>query len=209
MTTSSDLMHLSPQILLNAYSQGLFPMSDSADDPDFYWVSPAVRGIIPLDDFHLPRSLKKVISQHRFEIRINTSFVKVMQECAKATDTRPSTWINRTILGAYQQLHEVGHAHSIEAWRDDQLVGGLYGVTLGAGFFGESMFSHQTDASKVCLAYLVKHMKSLNYFLLDTQFTTDHLKRFGAIDISKDEYLDLLFKRYVIPRHSVRLDFSL
>lgn len=192
MTTSSDQMLLTPEILLSAYSQGLFPMSESIDDPDFFWVSPEMRGIIPLDEFHIPRSLKKVISQQRFEIRINTSFGKVMDECAKATDTRPSTWINKIILDAYQQLHEVGHAHSIEAWRDDQLVGGLYGVSLRAGFFGESMFSRETDASKICLTYLVKHMKNLNYKLLDTQFTTDHLKRFGAIDIPNEEYLDLL-----------------
>lgn len=192
MTTSSDQMLLTPQILLSAYSQGLFPMSDSVDDPDFFWVSPETRGIIPLDEFHIPRSLKKVISKQRFEIRINTSFDKVMEECAKATGTRPSTWINKIILDAYQQLHKVGHAHSIEAWRDDQLVGGLYGVSLRGGFFGESMFSRETDASKTCLAYLVKHMKELNYILLDTQFTTDHLKRFGAIDILRDEYLDLL-----------------
>lgn len=192
MTTSSDQMLLTPEILLSAYSQGLFPMSESVDDPDFFWVSPETRGIIPLDEFHIPRSLKKVISQQRFEIRINTSFDKVMDECARATDTRPSTWINKIILNAYQQLHKIGHAHSVEAWRDDQLVGGLYGVSLRAGFFGESMFSRETDASKVCLAYLVKHMKTLNYKLLDTQFTTDHLKRFGAIDIPNEEYLDLL-----------------
>lgn len=192
MTNSSDQMPLSPQILLSAYSQGLFPMSDSYDDPDFFWVSPELRGIIPLEAFHVPRSLKKVISQNRFEIRINTSFADVMRECAKATQNRPSTWINQIILNAYQQLHEVGHAHSIEAWRENTLAGGLYGVSLRAGFFGESMFSRETDASKVCLAYLVKHMKRLNYILLDTQFTTDHLKRFGAIDIPREDYLDLL-----------------
>lgn len=192
MTVSSDQMLLSPEILLSAYSQGLFPMSDSVDDPDFFWVSPEVRGIIPLDKFHTPRSLKKVISQQRFEIRINTNFKTVMEECAKPTDTRPSSWINQIILDAYLELHQIGHAHSIEAWRDNRLVGGLYGVSLGAGFFGESMFSRETDASKVCLAYLVKHMKELNYILLDTQFTTDHLKRFGAIDIPRDEYSDLL-----------------
>lgn len=192
MASSSDQMPLTPQVLLSAYSQGLFPMSDSIDDPDFFWVSPETRGIIPLDEFHIPRSLKKIITQQRFEIRINTCFNDVMEECAKATDTRPSTWINKIILDAYQQLHEIGHAHSIEAWRDGKLVGGLYGVSLRAGFFGESMFSRETDASKTCLAYLVKHMKNLNYKLLDTQFTTDHLKRFGAIDIPRDEYLDLL-----------------
>ncbi|MEW7008355.1 leucyl/phenylalanyl-tRNA--protein transferase [Lentilitoribacter sp. EG35] len=192
MTTSSDHMPLSPEILLSAYSQGLFPMSDSADDPDCFWVKPEIRGIIPLDQFHIPRSLKKVIAQRKFDIRINTRFDDVMKECAKETGNRPSTWINRTIYEAYLQLHKVGHAHSIEAWRNNQLVGGLYGVSLGAGFFGESMFTRETDASKVCLAYLVKHLKKLNYILLDTQFTTDHLKRFGAIDIPNDEYLSLL-----------------
>ncbi len=194
MTKQTDKMMLTPQILLKAYSCGLFPMSESADDPELFWVDPEVRGIIPLDQFHIPRSLKKVINRNVFEIKINTAFARVMRECAKETDDRPTTWINDTILKLYQDLYTSGHAHSIEAWKDDELVGGLYGVSLGSAFFGESMFSRETDASKVCLAFLVKHMIKNNFTLLDTQFTTDHLMRFGAIDISRDEYAILLSK---------------
>ncbi len=188
MTRQTDKLMLTPQILLKAYSCGLFPMSESADDPELFWVDPEVRGIIPLDQFHTPRSLKKVINRGVFDIRVNSAFGQVMRECAKATDDRPSTWINDTILKLYQELHETGHAHSVEAWKDGKLVGGLYGVSLGSAFFGESMFSRATDASKVCLAFLVKHMIKKSFTLLDTQFTTDHLMRFGAIDISRDEY---------------------
>lgn len=188
MTRQSDKLMLTPQILLKAYSCGLFPMSESADDPELFWVDPEVRGIIPLDQFHTPRSLKKVINRNVFDIKINSAFGQVMRECAKETDDRPSTWINDTILKLYQELHETGHAHSVEAWKDGNLVGGLYGVSLGSAFFGESMFSRATDASKVCLAFLVNHMKNNGFTLLDTQFTTDHLMRFGAIDISRDQY---------------------
>lgn len=194
MTKQTDKMMLTPQILLKAYSCGLFPMSESADDPELFWVDPEVRGIIPLDQFHIPRSLKKVINRNVFEIKINTAFARVMRECAKETDDRPTTWINDTILKLYQDLYTSGHAHSIEAWKDGELVGGLYGVSLGSAFFGESMFSRETNASKVCLAFLVKHMIKNNFTLLDTQFTTDHLMRFGAIDISRDEYAILLSK---------------
>lgn len=194
MTKQTDKMMLTPQILLKAYSCGLFPMSESADDPELFWVDPEVRGIIPLDQFHIPRSLKKVINRNVFEIKINTAFARVMRECAKETDDRPTTWINDTILKLYQDLFVSGHAHSVEAWKDGELVGGLYGVSLGSAFFGESMFSRETDASKVCLAFLVKHMIKNKFTLLDTQFTTDHLMRFGAIDISRDEYAILLSK---------------
>lgn len=194
MTKQTDKMMLTPQILLKAYSCGLFPMSESADDPELFWVDPEVRGIIPLDQFHVPRSLKKVINRNVFEIKINTAFARVMRECAKETDDRPTTWINDTILKLYHDLFVSGHAHSIEAWKDGELVGGLYGVSLGSAFFGESMFSRETDASKVCLSFLVKHMIKNKFTLLDTQFTTDHLMRFGAIDISRDEYAILLSK---------------
>lgn len=185
---------LTPQILLKAYSCGLFPMSESADDPELFWVDPEIRGIIPLDQFHIPKSLKKAINRNTFEIKINSDFGAVMRACAEETTDRPTTWINDTILDLYQGLHETGHAHSVEAWQDQKLVGGLYGVSLGSAFFGESMFSRVTDASKICLTYLVKHMIKNDFTLLDTQFTTDHLKRFGAIDIPRDEYGILLSK---------------
>jgi leucyl/phenylalanyl-tRNA--protein transferase len=201
MTKQTDKMMLTPQILLKAYSCGLFPMSESADDPELFWVDPEVRGIIPLDKFHIPRSLKKVINRGIFDIKINTDFPQVMRECAKETDDRPTTWINDTILKLYHELHLTGHAHSIEAWKDGELVGGLYGVSLGSAFFGESMYSRVTDASKVCLAFLVKYMIKNNFTLLDTQFTTDHLIRFGAVDIPRDVYSILLSKAMEV--HSI------
>ncbi|MEP2978636.1 MAG: leucyl/phenylalanyl-tRNA--protein transferase [Lentilitoribacter sp.] len=207
MTKQTDKIMLTPQILLKAYSCGLFPMSESADDPELFWVDPEVRGIIPLDKFHTPRSLKKVINRGIFEIRINSDFALVMRECARETDDRPTTWINDTILKLYYDLHLTGHAHSIEAWKDGELVGGLYGVSLGAAFFGESMFSRATDASKVCLAFLVKHMNKNNFTLLDTQFTTDHLIRFGAVDIPRDEYTILLSKAMEV--HSIPFNPSM
>jgi leucyl/phenylalanyl-tRNA--protein transferase len=201
MSKQTDKMMLTPQILLKAYSCGLFPMSESADDPELFWVDPEVRGIIPLDKFHIPRSLKKVINRGIFDIKINTDFPQVMRECAKETDDRPTTWINDTILKLYHELHLTGHAHSIEAWKDGELVGGLYGVSLGSAFFGESMYSRVTDASKVCLAFLVKYMIKNNFTLLDTQFTTDHLIRFGAVDIPRDVYSILLSKAMEV--HSI------
>lgn len=183
---------ITPQLLLKAYSCGLFPMAESADDPDIFWVEPEVRGIIPLDEFHVPRSLAKVVRQRRFDIRIDTAFPAVIDDCAAVTGTRPSTWINGTIRQLYVDLHHLHHAHSVEAWRDGRLVGGLYGVSLGAAFFGESMFSRETDASKVCLVHLVDRLRARGYRLLDAQFTTEHLKRFGAVDVPRRAYDALL-----------------
>lgn len=185
-------LQLDSQTLLNAYASGVFPMSDSADDPEIFWVQPKERGIIPLDDFHVPAKLAKTIRQRRFEIRVNHSFAEIMRACAEATGDRPSTWINETIFEAYCELHRIGHCHSVEAWSENKLVGGLYGVTLGGVFFGESMFSRQTDASKVCLVILVERLRARGFTLLDTQFTTDHLKRFGAVDVPRKEYEKLL-----------------
>lgn len=179
---------VTPDLLLRAYSIGLFPMSESAEDPDIYWVQPEIRGIIPLDKFHVSKSLSKHIRQQPFDIRINTAFELVMRACAEPVENRPSTWINAKILDLYCQLHAMGHAHSVEAWEGDELVGGLYGVSLGAAFFGESMFSRRTNASKICLVNLVERLKSRHFKLLDTQFTTDHLKTFGAIDMPKAQY---------------------
>ena len=150
---------ITPQLLLKAYSCGLFPMAELADDPELFWVEPEMRGVIPLDRFHVPRSLAKVVRSGRFELRRDTAFEEVMAECAAATADRPSTWINSTIRRLYSDLFHLGHAHTVEAWRDDRLVGGLYGVSLGAAFFGESMFSRETDASKVCLVHLVDHLR--------------------------------------------------
>lgn len=183
---------ITPQLLLKAYSCGLFPMAESADDPEIFWVEPEMRGIIPLDDFHVPRSLAKVVRQRRFDIRFDTAFPAIIDECAAVSRTRPSTWINGTIRQLYVDLFHLGHAHSVEAWRDGRLVGGLYGVSLGAAFFGESMFSRETDASKVCLVHLVERLRLRGYRLLDAQFTTEHLKRFGAVDITRRIYDNVL-----------------
>ncbi|MBL0374809.1 leucyl/phenylalanyl-tRNA--protein transferase [Rhizobium sp. KVB221] len=185
---------LTPEILLRAYSAGLFPMAESADDPDIYWVQPELRGVIPLDAFHVSHSLQKSIRKRIFDIRFDTAFDSVMEHCAEATSDRPSTWINPLILTLYKELHRMGYAHSVEAWEGDTLVGGLYGVTLGSAFFGESMFSRRTDASKICLVHLVERLQQQGFALLDTQFTTEHLKTFGAIDVPRKAYEKLLEK---------------
>ena len=183
---------ITPDVLLRAYSIGLFPMADSADDPEIFWVEPEVRGILPLDAFHVSRSLRKAMKQSSLDIRVNTAFEAVMAGCAQEADDRPSTWINSTIRQLYTDLHRMGHAHSVEAFEGDELVGGLYGVSLGAAFFGESMFSRRTNASKICLVHLVERLNARAFRLLDTQFTTEHLKTFGAVDVAKDDYLKLL-----------------
>jgi leucyl/phenylalanyl-tRNA--protein transferase len=183
---------ITPEILLRAYSIGLFPMAESADDPEIFWVEPETRGVLPLDEFHVSKSLAKVIRKNPFDLRVDTDFEGVMALCAAPADDRPSTWINSTIRKLYSELHRMGHAHSVEAWESDELIGGLYGVSLGSAFFGESMFSRRTNASKICLVHLVERLKAKGFTLLDTQFTTEHLKTFGAIDIPKDEYLALL-----------------
>ncbi|MEZ2130331.1 MULTISPECIES: leucyl/phenylalanyl-tRNA--protein transferase [unclassified Sinorhizobium] len=183
---------ITPEILLRAYSIGLFPMAESADDPEIFWVEPELRGVIPLGDFHVSKSLAKAIRQKPFDVRFDTNFDGVIAACAEATSDRPSTWINQTIKGLYSTLHRMGHAHSVEAWEGEKLVGGLYGVSLGSAFFGESMFSRRTNASKICLVYLVERLQKKGFTLLDTQFTTEHLKTFGAIDVPKDDYARLL-----------------
>ncbi|MFL0693732.1 MAG: leucyl/phenylalanyl-tRNA--protein transferase [Agrobacterium tumefaciens] len=185
---------ITPELLLRAYSIGMFPMSESADDPELFWVEPDIRGIIPLDEFHVSKSLQKAIRKAPFDIRFDTAFDQVVAKCAEAADDRPSTWINQTIRDLYSALHRLGHAHSVEAWEGDELVGGLYGVTLGSAYFGESMFSRRTNASKICLVHLVERLRERRFTLLDTQFTTEHLKTFGAVDIPKAEYGVLLDK---------------
>lgn len=183
---------ITPELLLRAYSIGMFPMSESADDPELFWVEPDIRGIIPLDDFHVSKSLQKAIRKAPFDIRFDTAFDQVVAKCAEAAEDRPSTWINQTIRDLYSALHRLGHAHSVEAWEGAELVGGLYGVTLGSAYFGESMFSRRTNASKICLVHLVERLRERGFTLLDTQFTTEHLKTFGAVDIPKAEYGVLL-----------------
>jgi leucyl/phenylalanyl-tRNA--protein transferase len=185
---------ITSDVLLRAYSIGLFPMAESADDPEIFWVEPELRGILPLDAFHASRSLMKAVRRKPFDIRYDTCFEAVMAGCAAEAPDRPSTWINSTIRTLYTELHHRGHAHSVEAFEGEELVGGLYGVSLGSAFFGESMFSRRTNASKICLVHLVERLTARGFTLLDTQFTTEHLKTFGAIDVPKDEYLKLLAK---------------
>lgn len=185
---------ITPELLLRAYSIGMFPMSDSADDPELFWVEPEIRGIIPLDEFHVSASLSKAMRKRPFDIRFDTAFDQVVDKCAEAAPDRPSTWINQTIRELYGALHRLGHAHSVEAFEGDELVGGLYGVTLGSAYFGESMFSRRTNASKICLVHLVERLRERGFTLLDTQFTTEHLKTFGAVDIPKEAYGLLLDK---------------
>jgi leucyl/phenylalanyl-tRNA---protein transferase len=179
---------LTPDLLLRAYAGGVFPMAENADDEDIFWVEPKRRGIIPLDGFHIPKSLAKTVRQDRFEVRINTAFADVMAGCAESRPERPQTWINPAIRAGYEALHEIGHAHSVECWRDGHLAGGLYGVSLRSAFFGESMFSRQTDASKVALVHLIARLRAGGFLLLDSQFLTDHLAQFGAREISKKDY---------------------
>jgi leucyl/phenylalanyl-tRNA---protein transferase len=181
-----------PELLLRAYATGVFPMAESAEDPEVFWVRPETRGIIPLDAFHVPRRLARVVRQGRFDISFDTDFPAVIAGCAEAGRERANTWINRPIRESYQILFDRGHCHTVEARRGGMLVGGLYGVTLGGAFFGESMFSRERDASKVCLVHLVEHLRKQGFTLLDTQFTTEHLKRFGAIDIPRARYEKLL-----------------
>jgi leucyl/phenylalanyl-tRNA--protein transferase len=197
--TRSKEPEMTPDLLLRAYSIGLFPMADSADDPEIFWVEPEMRGIIPLDTFHVSRSLAKTIRKSPFIIRRDTAFAAVMDGCAAPAPDRPTTWINGKIRGLYTALHRMGHAHSVEAWDGEDLVGGLYGVSLGAAFFGESMFSRRTDASKICLVHLVEHLRDRGFILLDTQFTTEHLKSFGAIDVPKAAYAAMLEKAVALP----------
>ena len=183
---------LTPEILLRAYAEGLFPMAERRDDPSLYWVSPENRGLIPLDGFHIPRRLARTVKSGRYEVTADRAFSAVMRACAAPAEGREQTWINDEILRLYAALHASGHAHSVECWQAGELVGGLYGVCLGAAFFGESMFSRARDASKVALVHLVEALRRGGFLLLDTQFLTRHLATFGAFEVPRDAYLVLL-----------------
>lgn len=180
---------LTPELLLCAYASGIFPMANDRDDPTIQWIDPHQRGIIPLDAYHVPRSVRKLLRQQRFEIRTNSAFEAVITACAECRDDRPRTWLNDELITLYCALHDRHYAHSVECWIDDRLVGGAYGLSLGGAFFGESMFSRVRDASKVALVDLIERLNLGGYCLLDTQFVTDHLKRFGAIEIPREAYL--------------------
>jgi leucyl/phenylalanyl-tRNA--protein transferase len=184
---------VTPEDVLEAYCHGLFPMAESADDPDIFWVSPEVRGIIPLECFHAPRSLLKQIRQKTFTITFNQAFDAVIEGCAATGKGRKKTWINGQIQALYTQLHRMGFAHSAECWgQDGQLAGGLYGIAIRGAFFGESMFSRVPNASKVALVHLVRHLRQQGFVLLDCQFTNPHLLQFGCIEVPRDDYHSLL-----------------
>jgi leucyl/phenylalanyl-tRNA--protein transferase len=189
MTRHGDAdFEITPEVLLKAYACGIFPMAESADDPSLFWVEPERRGILPLDHFHVPRRLARTVRADRFTMRVDTAFDQVLDACAAPARGRRKTWINARIRRLYGELFARGHCHSVEAWRDGRLVGGLYGVTLRRAFFGESMFHREADASKVCLVHLVARLKRGGFALLDAQFLTEHLATFGAIEIDRAEY---------------------
>ena len=185
---------ITADLLLRAYAAGFFPMAERRDSPSLFWVSPEERGIVPLDTFHIPKRLGRVVKSDRFEVRVDTAFPDVIAACAEPRPGHPESWINSEIVSLYCELHARGSAHSVECWRNGRLVGGLYGVQLGAAFFGESMFSLERDASKMALVHLVARLKRGGFRLLDAQFFTAHLAQFGAISIPRDEYLHRLDK---------------
>ncbi|WP_108680877.1 leucyl/phenylalanyl-tRNA--protein transferase [Methyloceanibacter sp. wino2] len=193
MTSLDDVtIEITPQVLLKAYSCGIFPMAESADNNALYWIEPERRGILPLDAVHVSRSLAKTIRRGGYEVRIDNDFDAVIDGCAEPRSGRRSTWINSRIRSLYGELFALGHCHTVEVWQDGALTGGLYGVHLGRAFFGESMFSRARDTSKIALVYLVARLKYGGFTLLDTQFITDHLAQFGAIEISRQVFQQLL-----------------
>jgi leucyl/phenylalanyl-tRNA--protein transferase len=183
-----EMPNLTPELILRAYAMGVFPMAEGREDPELFWVDPRMRGVIPLSHFHVPRRLRRVLRGGRFVVTFDEIFEAVIENCATATTLRPRTWINDRIITLYTTLHHMGHAHSVECWLNGELVGGLYGVSMCGVFFGESMFSRHVDSSKVALVHLILRLRSAGFRLLDAQFITKHLSRFGAHEISRDAY---------------------
>jgi len=188
----SAFIEITPEVLLKAYACGIFPMAESADDPALYWIEPEKRGIIPLDRFHVPARLARTVRSDRFTVLIDRDFNGVLDGCAEPQPGRQRTWINARIRTLYRKLYERRHCHSVEVYHGDELVGGLYGVTLGRAFFGESMFHRARDASKVALVHLVARLRAGGFKLLDTQFVTEHLMTFGAVEVPQRQYHKLL-----------------
>ncbi|SCA55195.1 Leucyl/phenylalanyl-tRNA--protein transferase [Candidatus Terasakiella magnetica] len=195
----SERYVITAETLLRAYSAGVFPMAETRESKDLFWVDPEMRGIFPLDGMKISKSLYKTLRQQKFEVRCDTDFLGVMEKCAESTEMRPDTWMNEDVFRLYNELFHMGCAHSVECWQNDELVGGLYGVSLGAGFFGESMFSRKTNASKVALMHLVARLRLSGYILLDTQFITDHLQSLGAIEVPRRAYHLMLDEALQIP----------
>jgi leucyl/phenylalanyl-tRNA--protein transferase len=182
------MLEITPDLLLQAYRIGVFPMGERRDDPKLYWLDPRQRAVLPLDSFHLPRRLARTVRAGHFEVSADTAFAETVRACAEPRPGHPESWINEPIVDLYTQLHRRGHAHSVECRLDGTLVGGLYGVSVGAAFFGESMFSRARDASKVALVHLVARLINGGFRLLDCQFMTEHLRSFGAIEIPRDDF---------------------
>lgn len=198
--SNRSLHLLTPDILLRAYAMGIFPMAENAEARELHWFDPPIRAIIPLDDhFHTPKRLKRTLKQNPYRISLNQAFGDVIRACAAPSQGRDSTWINREIISLYLALHWRGHAHSIEVWDEKTLVGGLYGVSIGGAFFGESMFSRKTDASKIALVYLVALLRHSGFALLDTQFQTQHLTQFGTHEITRENYHHFLTAAIIQP----------
>ncbi|HVZ53947.1 MAG TPA: leucyl/phenylalanyl-tRNA--protein transferase [Pseudolabrys sp.] len=183
---------ITPEVLLKAYACGIFPMAESADDPALYWIEPEMRGVIPLDGFHVPARLKRTLRSTPFQVFVDRDFDGVIDGCAEPKHDRMRTWINARIRRIYRALYDAGHCHTVEVYDGDVLVGGLYGVSLGRAFFGESMFHRARDASKIALVHLIARLKAGRYRLLDTQFVTEHLRSFGAVEVPKRRYHRLL-----------------
>jgi leucyl/phenylalanyl-tRNA---protein transferase len=193
MASRDDIViEITPQVLLKAYTCGIFPMAESADDPALYWIEPQHRGILPLDGVHVPRRLARTLRSAPFAIRTDTDIEGVIEGCAASRPGRRSTWINERIRGLYRDLYDLGHCHTVEVWDKDRLVGGLYGVALNGAFFGESMFSTARDASKIALMHLAARLAHGGFKLLDTQFVTDHLRQFGTVELNREEFHRLL-----------------
>jgi leucyl/phenylalanyl-tRNA--protein transferase len=188
----NTLIEITPEVLLKAYACGIFPMAESADDPALYWIEPDMRGIIPLEGFHLPARLARTVRSTPFTVWVDRDFDALIDGCAEAKPDRDRTWINERIRKIYRGLFERGHCHTIEVYDGDLLVGGLYGISLGRAFFGESMFHRARDASKIALVHLIARLRAGGYRLLDTQYVTDHLKTFGAVEVGKRRYHRLL-----------------
>jgi leucyl/phenylalanyl-tRNA---protein transferase len=194
MSRDTANSEITPEVLLRAYACGIFPMAESAEDPSLFWVEPEMRGVIPLDAFHIASRLARTVRADAFTVTVDKAFKAVIAGCAAPQAGRNDTWINLRIRDLYIGLHGLGHAHSVEVWQDDELVGGLYGVNLGRAFFGESMFHHARDASKVALVHLVARLIAGGFELLDTQYVTEHLRSFGAIEVPRRRYTALLDK---------------
>lgn len=191
-------IEITPELIIRAYRAGIFPMSEDAEDEDLFWVSPEMRGIIPLDGFHLSTSLRKAIRKSGFTVRVDSDFEGVIHGCATVGADRDSTWINRTIRHVYGELFRRGTAHTVEVWDGDALVGGLYGLAIGGAFFGESMFHRRTNASKMAMAHLVERLKAGGFILLDTQFLTDHLASLGGVEIPRNQYEERLAEALLV-----------